>query len=47
MFLGGYFSLRKLKSDEAWMKLEKELLQYIENVVFQLTGSSLSEDGTS
>lgn len=40
MFTGGYFFLRKLKSDESWMKLEKELWQHIENVVLHLTGSS-------
>jgi len=40
MFTGGYFFLRKSKSDEAWMKLEKELWQHIENVVLRLTGSS-------
>lgn len=40
MFTGGYFFLRKLKSEEAWMKLEKELWRHIENIVLQLTGSS-------
>jgi len=40
MFIGGYFSLRSLKSREAWMKLEKELWQHIENCVLHLTGSS-------
>jgi hypothetical protein len=47
MFLGGYPFLRRFKSDEAWMKLEKELLQYAENTVLRLTGSSFSEDTTS
>jgi len=47
MFIGGYFSLRKMKSDETWTKLEKELLQYVENAVLGLTGSSLSKDSVS
>ncbi|MEM3627859.1 MAG: hypothetical protein QXJ11_06200 [Candidatus Bathyarchaeia archaeon] len=42
MFIGGYWFLRKLKSDETWRKLEKELEQYIENVVSYLAGSSSS-----
>lgn len=45
MFIGGYFSIRELKSREAWMKLEKELWQHIENVVFHLRDSS--ENATS
>lgn len=47
MFIGGYFSLRRMKSDETWMKLEKELLQYVENAVLGLTGSSVSKDSMS
>jgi len=40
MFTGGYFFLRRLKADEAWFKLEKDLWQYVDKVVLQLTGSS-------
>jgi hypothetical protein len=43
MFIGGYLSLRKMKSEETWTKLEKELLQYVENAVLGLAGSSLSK----
>jgi hypothetical protein len=43
MFIGGYLSLRKMKSDETWIKLEKELLQYVENAVLSLVGSSPSK----
>lgn len=42
MFIGGYWFLRKLKSDETWRRLEKELEKYIENVVSHLAGSSSS-----
>jgi hypothetical protein len=41
MFVGGYWFLRKLKSNEAWRKFEKELTQYVESVVSYLNGSSL------
>ena len=47
MFIGGYLSLRKMKSDETWTKLEKELLQYVENAVLSLAGSSPSKGFTS
>jgi hypothetical protein len=39
MLFGGYLTLRKLKSDEAWLKLEKELWKYVENSVLKLTNS--------
>lgn len=40
MLGGGYFYLKKLKSEEVWIKLEKELWKYIENAVLRLTGSA-------
>ncbi len=40
MFTGGYFFLRRLKSDEAWLKLEKEFWQHVENNILHLTGSA-------
>lgn len=41
MFGGGYFLLKELKSDEAWMKLRKEFGEYIEKVVSHLTNSAI------
>lgn len=41
MIFGGYLTLRKLKSDEVWLKLEKELWKHVENSVLQLTNSSI------
>lgn len=43
MLFGGYLTLRKLKSNEAWLKLEEELWRHIENSVLQLTNSSKNE----
>lgn len=40
MLGGGYFYLRRLKSEEVWIKLEKEFWKYIENAVLRLTGSA-------
>lgn len=40
MFLGGYFLSRRLKSDEAWLKLEKEFWRYAENAVLRLSNSA-------
>lgn len=40
MILGGYFTLRRLKSEEAWLKLEKEFWRHVENVVLQLSDSA-------
>lgn len=40
MFGGGYFLSRRLKSEEAWMKLEKEFWRYVENVILHLTDSA-------
>lgn len=40
MFGGGYFLLEEAKSDEAWIKLEKEFWQYVENVVSHLTNTT-------
>jgi hypothetical protein len=44
MFGGGYFLLQEVKSDEAWMKLEKEFWQYVENVVLHLTNTAKSSN---
>ncbi len=40
MLFGGYFLSRKLKSEEAKMKLEKEFWRHVENVVLQLSNSA-------
>jgi len=40
MFGGGYFLLQAMKSDEAWMKLEKEFWQHMENAVLHLTNTA-------
>jgi len=40
IFFTGYFLTRKLKSEEAWLKLEKEFWRHVENVVLQLTNST-------
>ena len=40
MLGGGYFYLKRLKSEEVWIKLEKELWKSIENAVLRLTGSA-------
>jgi hypothetical protein len=47
MFGGGYFFLRKLKSEESWMKLEKEFWRYVENNLPSLTNSAKSSSSTS
>jgi len=33
MFLGGYFITRRLKSEEAWLNLQKEFWRYVENIL--------------
>lgn len=40
MFIGGYFLLRRLKSEEEWLKLEKEFWSHVENAVLQLSNSA-------
>lgn len=40
MLFGGYFTLRTLRSEEAWLKLEKEFWTYVENAVLQVTNSA-------
>jgi hypothetical protein len=40
MLFGGFLILRDLKSDEAWLKLEKEFWRYVENSVLWLTNSA-------
>lgn len=42
MFGGGYFFLRKLKSEEDWIKLEKEFWRYVENSLQSLVNSAKS-----
>jgi hypothetical protein len=40
MFGGGYLHIQELKSNEAWIKLEKELWKSLENIMLQLSGSA-------
>jgi hypothetical protein len=40
MIFGGYFLSRRLKSEEAWLKLEKEFWRHVENAVLQLSNSA-------
>jgi hypothetical protein len=40
MFLGGYFIRKRLKSEEAWLKLEKEFWNHAENAVLRLSNSA-------
>jgi hypothetical protein len=40
MLFGGYLLSRKIKSEEAWSRLEKEFWVYVENVVTQLVNST-------
>jgi hypothetical protein len=40
MLVGGFFLLRRLKSEEAWLELEKEFWRYAENAVLQLSNSA-------
>jgi len=42
MLGGGYFLSRRLKSEETWMKLEKEFWKYVENAALHLTNSAKS-----
>jgi len=39
MFLGGYFLIRRLRSEEDWMTLEKEFWRYLDNVMLYLSNS--------
>lgn len=39
MFGGGHLHLKQLKSNEVWIKLEKEFRKYLQNVLLQLNGS--------
>lgn len=47
MFGGGYFFLRKLKSEEDWVKLKKEFWRYVENSLPSLVNSAKSSSSTS
>ncbi len=40
MLGGGYLMSRRLKSEEAWTKLEKELWKHVENAVLNTTNSA-------
>ena len=40
MIFGGYFILRRLKSEDAWVTLEKEFWRHVENAVLQLSNSA-------
>jgi hypothetical protein len=40
MLFGGYMILKDLKSDEAWLRLEKEFWRFVENSVLQLTNTA-------
>jgi hypothetical protein len=40
MFIGGYFLLRRLKSEETLLNLEKEFWTHVENDVLQLSNSA-------
>jgi len=40
MILGGGLILRRMKSEEAWLKLEKEFWRHVENAVLQLSDSA-------
>lgn len=44
-FVGGYFLNKKLKSDEHWLKLEKEFWRHVEKAVFD--SRSLEDDVSS
>lgn len=40
MFVGGYFLSKKLRSDEHWMRLEKEFWRHLDNFLLYLSNSS-------
>jgi hypothetical protein len=40
MFLGGYFLSKKLRSEEDWMKLQKEFWRHLDNIMLQLNNST-------
>jgi hypothetical protein len=44
MFFGGYLTLRRLKSSEAWVKLGEDFWSHVENAVLQLTDSAQSAE---
>lgn len=46
MFFGGYPLLKKLKSEEEWIKLEKEFWSHLNNMVISLTNSNISQAKT-
>lgn len=40
MIFGGYLLSRRLKSEEAWIKLKKEFWRHVENAVLHLSNSA-------
>lgn len=40
MFLGGYFLSKRLRSEEDWMKLEKEFWKHLDNIMLYLNNST-------
>jgi hypothetical protein len=38
MFVGGYFLKKKLKSEEDWMKFERNFWKHLDNVISYLSG---------
>jgi len=40
MLFGGHFILRRLRSEDAWLKLENEFWRHTENVVLSLSNSA-------
>jgi hypothetical protein len=45
MLGGGYFLLKRLKSEETFLKLEKEFWAYVENVLYSAKGSGEDSKG--
>lgn len=45
MLGGGYFLSKRLKSEEAWIKFQREFWKYVENAVQHLTNSADSLSG--
>ena len=40
MFFGGYFLSKRLRSEEDWMKLEKEFWKHLDNIMLYLNNST-------
>ena len=39
MFIGGYFLLKRLRSEEDWMTLEKEFWRHVDNIMLYIDNS--------